>query len=568
MANVTFLNQEGEIKVRIDDTKCIACGSCIPVCKHNARYYLDDTEQFFSDLKQGIPITVIAAPSLRVNFPNWKNILFWLKTLGASRIYDVSLGAEICIWAHVRYLEQNPSRAIITQPCPAIVSFCEIYHPELLPNLSPIHSPMSCLAIYMKEYEPGHTGGKIAALTPCIAKTNEFEATGLIDYNITFAKLKEYYNSDQEDTPIGEIGFDHKEGGGLGSLFPSPGGLKENIEFFLGKNIGIVQVEGFGIYNRLDDYSAAGEKDWPRVFDLLNCKYGCNIGTGCARDQDFFTLQKALNAYRREKLTKYDHTYYEQLYAKFDRTFEPDSFRRVYKSAATPVSDISEENIGLAFRLLGKESYTQQNFNCGACGSRTCRDMARKIALKINIPMNCIVKSRDDTRLARDRSIEYIKLIQNIGEYMFATDQDNFNENIENALMAICLAVGGNAIRIWKNSYDALERPVSRRLFSFPAMDVRGGSLITDEILPGWLDALADGQNLMKVKTEMSELEKIVYAGRNIDTVFSVPLLIHGDFWGFISVFRQGETPFTQEEISVITASGIMLVSSITGLGL
>ena len=66
-ANVAF-QFNGENRVKVDHLKCIHCGACIEVCDHDARDFADDTEKFFSDLKRGIHISVIAAPSIRFNF--------------------------------------------------------------------------------------------------------------------------------------------------------------------------------------------------------------------------------------------------------------------------------------------------------------------------------------------------------------------------------------------------------------------------------------------------------------------------------------------------------------------
>ena len=129
--NIVF-KQDGAIKVRVDPEKCIACGACLSVCRHKARMYEDDTERFFSDLKAGVAISMMTAPALRTNFQNHKALLAYLRSLGVRKIFDVSLGADICTWAHIRYLETH-SDPIITQPCPAIVSYISKYQTELLP---------------------------------------------------------------------------------------------------------------------------------------------------------------------------------------------------------------------------------------------------------------------------------------------------------------------------------------------------------------------------------------------------------------------------------------------------
>jgi len=94
-ANVTFLDSCGNTKVEIDHEKCIVCGRCIWACRHNARYYTDDTERFFNDLSKGVPVSLMAAPSILTNFPEYKRLFTYLKKLGVNKIYDVSLGAAV-----------------------------------------------------------------------------------------------------------------------------------------------------------------------------------------------------------------------------------------------------------------------------------------------------------------------------------------------------------------------------------------------------------------------------------------------------------------------------------------
>ncbi|MCL2549066.1 MAG: 4Fe-4S binding protein, partial [Symbiobacteriaceae bacterium] len=173
MANVTYQDDEGAVRVTIDQEKCISCGRCLTACKHGARYYIDDVESFFANLASGIPISLMTAPAIRTNIPEYKRLFTYLKSIGVRKIYDVSLGADISIWGHVRYLKANKDARLITQPCPVMVSYCLIYQQELLPSLSPVHSPMACAAIYMKKYEG--ISDHLAALSPCAAKLNEFD---------------------------------------------------------------------------------------------------------------------------------------------------------------------------------------------------------------------------------------------------------------------------------------------------------------------------------------------------------------------------------------------------------
>ena len=404
--NITYQDETGNIKVKIDHHKCITCGRCISACKHNARNFIDDTERFFDDLSKGVPISIIAAPSIRTNIPEFKKLFTYLKKMGVNKIYDVSLGADICIWAHIKLIEKNKSSPgghipIITQPCPAIVSYCEMYRHDLLPRLSPIHSPMACISIYMKEYSG--INDNIAALSPCIAKAREFEETKLAQYSITFAKLLEYLNKNNIILPDEETYFDHEESG-LGSLFPMSGGLKENIEYFTGRNLHIAKGEGSKIYEKLDKYAGTSEEFLPEIYDVLNCAEGCNFGSGYSHDRNLFEIDKVMNSKRKNATEARRMKHNQSIYKTYEDTLDFSRFLRKYRPVFSVYPVITDADINRAFKLLGKTTYEMQNMDCGACGSETCRRMARKIALNVNIPLNCIVKSMEDARLEHEEN--------------------------------------------------------------------------------------------------------------------------------------------------------------------
>ena len=400
--NITYLDENGAIKVRIDNDSCIACGRCVLACKHNARHFIDDTERFFNDLSLGKKMSLIVAPSIRTNIPEYKRLFTYLKRLGITKFYDVSLGADICIWAHIRYIHEHGVSPMITQPCPAIVTYCEIYHPELLDKLSPIQSPMACTSIYMKKYQG--IDDPIAVLSPCMAKSNEFTDTNLSEYNVTFSSLDNYLKENNIELPEEETDFDHTESG-LGSLFPMPGGLKENIEYFMGKDIHIANREGYDVYSMLSIYSETNGEFLPDIYDVLNCEEGCNIGSASSPERNVFEISTTMDKSRRKLADQLKKQYYESIYQKYDDTFSLLDFIRYYQPHNMTFPIITKKDIDKAFGLLGKNTFEQQNMDCGACGSDTCLNMARKIALNVNIPDNCIVKSKEDAKKEHDENM-------------------------------------------------------------------------------------------------------------------------------------------------------------------
>lgn len=136
-ANKAVQTEDGRTVYNIDPNKCIRCSACVKDCSHGARTYEDDTAGFWNDVKGGKQVVLLVAPSIKVAFDGcWRNVLEFLRSNGVKDIYEVS-SARICTWAHIRYLQKNPGKKLISQPCPAIVNYMLKYCKEVLPNLSP-----------------------------------------------------------------------------------------------------------------------------------------------------------------------------------------------------------------------------------------------------------------------------------------------------------------------------------------------------------------------------------------------------------------------------------------------
>ena len=101
---------------------CIACGSCLVACTHDARQFSDDFDDFLKKINNKEKMVAIVAPSIAANFPNqYLNFNGWLKSLGIEAIFDVSFGAELTVKSYIEHIKSNP-QAVIAQPCPAIVT--------------------------------------------------------------------------------------------------------------------------------------------------------------------------------------------------------------------------------------------------------------------------------------------------------------------------------------------------------------------------------------------------------------------------------------------------------------
>ena len=392
----------------VNGNYCISCGACIDACVHNAREFRDDTEQFFNDLKRGERISLLVAPAFLANYPGeYGHVLGGLKKMGVNRIISVSFGADICTWGYLNYIKKYNFLGGISQPCPAVVRYIENYTPELLPKLFPVHSPMMCAAVYARK-ELGLTD-KLAFISPCIAKKLEISDpnnAGLVQYNVTFEHLMKYVKENRISGPDCNDEIEY----GLGSIYPTPGGLKENVAWFLGDDVAVRQIEGEKRMYEWLERNKRRIKDGTTPFaliDALNCENGCICGTAVdpqksETDDALYNLLKIKAASKKKGVgtawSKGDA--HRMRLANLNRHFRKlrlEDYLRKYtdRSSDTKYKQPGKSELDMIFRSMRKLTKEQRQINCTCCGYDTCQQMATAIHNGFNVKENCIHYQKD-----------------------------------------------------------------------------------------------------------------------------------------------------------------------------
>lgn len=291
----------------------------------------------------------------------------------------------------------------ISQPCPAVVNYVEKYIPELIPHLVPIHSPMMCTAIYMQKYM--NVTDRIAFISPCIAKKIEItdsNCDGYVSYNVTFDKLMKKIGREYEkcEPYTDELEY------GLGSLYPMPGGLKENVEYFLGKEL-------------------------PFMVDILNCAKGCIYGTATEAERNTDDVMLTLAKLRSAKVSNIaDRTKtgrkvkskspWAEALPKEERlknlmqefsALNIEDFMRQYSNRKVEIKEPDARREAQIYADMKKASYEEQNRDCECCGYDSCKNMVKAIHNDVNMKENCVyyirsVAEEEAENLARIREKE------------------------------------------------------------------------------------------------------------------------------------------------------------------
>lgn len=443
---------------------CLGCGHCIEACEHDARHGIDDTQAFFKALQNKEKLVAIVAPAVAANFKGLDlELNTYLKSIGVKAVFDVGFGAELTTKSYVEHIKTNP-KLVIAQPCPALVTWVELYHPELLPYLSPADSPMAHTVRMIKEFYPEYSSCKVAVISPCFAKRREFDENGLGDYVVTMKSLSKYfeenginlsrYKKTEYDNPLAERGV----------LYSTPGGLMRTAERFVPEISKITRkIEGFpNVYLYLDNLAKdikAGKTPAYKLIDCLNCEKGCNCGAGTVNQKmPLDELEGFVERRMEERVAKWNmdnprkqKAALKKLEATIDKYWKPGIYNRKYENrnliVQQKVKVPTEEEIKEIFEKMGKHT-KRDELNCQACGYRSCRQMAQAIYNGVNKLEHCHHYVMDQMNLefkeelnskvkkVTDKSIACTdESLQNIGSLINTTN--DMSKNVESSSAAV-----------------------------------------------------------------------------------------------------------------------------------
>lgn len=323
----------------LNEVACISCGQCIVSCPTGALAERDDTEKVFEALSDPTKHVIVqTAPAIRAtlgecfDMPVGTNVegkmVAALRRLGFTKVFDTDFAADLTIMEEANELIERVKSGgklpLITSCSPGWIKFCEIYHPDMIDNLSSCKSPQQMFGAIIKTWYAETNGIDpkdivSVSVMPCTAKKFEVDrdnesAAGVpdVDISITTRELARMIERaainfnmlpDEEfDNPLGEST-------GAGVIFGTTGGVMEaalrtavetltgkeldNVNFNAvrgtspvkeaalnidGMEVRVAVASGMSAANELLNRVKAGEKF--HFIEIMGCPGGCVNGGG------------------------------------------------------------------------------------------------------------------------------------------------------------------------------------------------------------------------------------------------------------------------------------------------
>jgi two-component system NtrC family sensor kinase len=357
--------------------RCIACGTCLQVCVPKAKQVESDIGITWQLLTQYPNVIAVLSSSFPAALLKCRagQLVAALKKLGFSEVMEDSFGAELVGREYARLISKDKGKPLLSANCPAVVTYIEKYHPQLVDNLAPIVSPMIATGrIIKRQYNPQ---AKVIFIGPCVAKKTESRderVAGVIDGVLTFAELKEMFTT-KGITPEmeGEESFSGPKPD-LGRLFPLSKGLFRvaRLPDDIVKN-DTINAHGKNYVIKILREFAEGEIT-ARLINLHFC-HGCIDGPVIDNELSGFRRKELVANYARTQANPPQTEKDMQEYSGIDLS-------RRFTARGVRLATPSEEEIQHVLKQIDKAKPINQ-INCGACGYTTCRELATSVCQSI-----------------------------------------------------------------------------------------------------------------------------------------------------------------------------------------
>jgi signal transduction histidine kinase/iron only hydrogenase large subunit-like protein len=368
--------------------RCIGCGNCVRVCHQHAKVAVGVAEEVRAILGSGDPVAAIVAPSFPAEFPEVDHRLFvgMVRKLGFAFVGEVGFGADLVARAY-RNLLHDPAggRKYIATTCPAVLCYIEKYHPELVPALAPIVSPMVASARALRATHG--EGLRIVFIGPCLAKRREALSSALggeVTQVVTFAELRTLLeDAGISHTEVEPSDFDPPHAS-MGAIFPVERGLLQAAA--IGEDLVVNDVVSAGGRSRFVEAIREFADDHldVRLLEVLSCD-GCIMGAGMTACGSLLSRRAAVSRYVRQRMAELDRDGWQEYMQRFadldmSRGFAPQDQRIPMPSRAELATILSR---------MGK-SGPEDELNCGACGYETCVEHATAVHMGIAESEMCL----------------------------------------------------------------------------------------------------------------------------------------------------------------------------------
>lgn len=336
-----------------------------------------------------------------------------LMDVGFDQVYEVAVGAEAVTLALRSALQAGGfKKPLISSACPAIIRLIQIRFPDLLDHIVRIETPMDAAARLARKEAAARTGLEPAAIgvffvSPCPAKATAVKeplgnrqscVDGVIGISTLYGEVSKKITGANNGQVL-------RRATALGMQWGYAGGENHAIDSG-------VRMAVDGIHSAISvlDGIEQGELKGIDYIECQACVGGC-MG-GALTVQNPFVGRARLEAIL-GKMQPADES---------ESSIEPDTFAELMRQGffelpapiePRPVMRLDDDVARAISKMTRLEDLVEElpGFDCGSCGSPTCRALAEDIVQGFASRTDCFFKLREKVSALAEQMVEIARTI-------------------------------------------------------------------------------------------------------------------------------------------------------------
>ena len=180
-----------------------------------------------------------------------------------------------------------------------------------------------------------------------------------------------------------------------------------------------------------------------------------------------------------------------------------------------------------------------------------------------------LAKTIQEARKNLEQRDAMLQVVNKMAAILLHSEVDDFSINLWHCMAMLAETINVDRVYIWKNHVKNGKLYCSQLHEWSEGVEPQAGSVYAvdisyDEKIPGWEETLSNGQCVNNLVCNLSPQEQAQLSPQGILSILIVPVILRGQFWGFVGFDDcHYERLFSENEEKILRSAGLLVANAL-----